>query len=483
MGLHPGPDLDLYAAANLTGLSLPETRRAMAHLVRSHLTTVRPAQRYTMHDLLRAYAAEVAHAELAEEGCRAAVGRLLTFYRHTVVQLRRLLLPAYEKDLAADEPAVAMPIGDDTAGGRWVEAERANLVATVVDAGRRGFPDYAPTMTLCLWIYLSNRGYSNDCLTLSTAAVAAARAAGDALAEADALNDLAGSLMTVGRYAETIEYGERALQLSRAAGITPDDEARLLYNLVEVYLTVGDMQAAKRHAEEALLVSRRSTDPFTEADANMRLALLHRDTGSLDEALAYATAAVQVYEPSHYVRDKGEAFITLGTVYLRLEAYDRARHYLLRSQELFRSSGQYGGALGWTLDHLGTLSRRVGERQAAARYLTESLELARAINDPGLQADALTELGLLAHEQGRTGEGVRHVEDALALSTGTGHRRTEAPAHNALAEMLLAMGDVPGARQHFSAALEVATALEDPDEQDRARTGLRHRCPARDGAA
>jgi hypothetical protein len=49
--------------------------------------------------------------------------------------------------------------------------------------------------------------------------------------------------------------------------------------------------------------------------------------------------------------------------------------------------------------------------------------------------------------------------------------------------MLLATGDVPGARQHFSAALEVATALEDPYEQDRARAGLRHRRPARDGAA
>ncbi len=58
LGLHPGPDISLPAAASLFGQPAAEVRPLLAELVRAHLLA-RAVDRYALHDLLRAYAAEL----------------------------------------------------------------------------------------------------------------------------------------------------------------------------------------------------------------------------------------------------------------------------------------------------------------------------------------------------------------------------------------------------------------------------------------
>lgn len=62
LGLHLGPDISAAAAASLAGRPVPDTRRLCAELVRASLLAEPAPGRYAFHDLLRAYAAEQAHA-------------------------------------------------------------------------------------------------------------------------------------------------------------------------------------------------------------------------------------------------------------------------------------------------------------------------------------------------------------------------------------------------------------------------------------
>ncbi len=68
LGLYPGPDLDTQIAAALTNTSLDRARQLLDLLARAHL--IQPARRhpadtgrYGMHDLLRAYATQLASAD------------------------------------------------------------------------------------------------------------------------------------------------------------------------------------------------------------------------------------------------------------------------------------------------------------------------------------------------------------------------------------------------------------------------------------
>jgi hypothetical protein len=60
LSLHPGPDLDAHAAAALSGTALDEAAEVLDLLARTHLIQRAGPGRYDLHDLLRAYARELA---------------------------------------------------------------------------------------------------------------------------------------------------------------------------------------------------------------------------------------------------------------------------------------------------------------------------------------------------------------------------------------------------------------------------------------
>ena len=65
--VHPGPDLDVSAAASLVGVAPSQARRDLAELVRAHLVTEPRTGWFAFHDLLRAYAIEHCRDLAADE--------------------------------------------------------------------------------------------------------------------------------------------------------------------------------------------------------------------------------------------------------------------------------------------------------------------------------------------------------------------------------------------------------------------------------
>ena len=94
LGLHPGPDVEPYAAAALTGTTAPQARRALDVLARAHLLSPATPGRYGMHDLLRGYACELTATLDAGQEQHAALTRLFDYYLHTAAAAMDTLFPA-----------------------------------------------------------------------------------------------------------------------------------------------------------------------------------------------------------------------------------------------------------------------------------------------------------------------------------------------------------------------------------------------------
>lgn len=89
LGIAPGPDIDLKAAASLLALPVRETKAMLRALEYVSLVSTTTLGRYHMHDLVRLYA-----AERARESDRAtALRRALDFYLHTAHEADRHLEP------------------------------------------------------------------------------------------------------------------------------------------------------------------------------------------------------------------------------------------------------------------------------------------------------------------------------------------------------------------------------------------------------
>jgi hypothetical protein len=83
LGLHPGPDFSDTAAAALAGVDVRTARRLLDAVAAAHMAEQTASDRFRLHDLLRAYAADQARREQTPLECQEALRRALTWYLHT----------------------------------------------------------------------------------------------------------------------------------------------------------------------------------------------------------------------------------------------------------------------------------------------------------------------------------------------------------------------------------------------------------------
>jgi DNA-binding SARP family transcriptional activator len=244
LGLHPGTDFDRYAVAALTAMTAEQAGQVMDVLARAHL--IRPADpgRCSMHDLLRAYARQLAVARDGEDAQHAALTCLLDYYLHTAAAAITTVLPAeVSRPPRVPRPATPAPSLADPAEARaWLEAEQANLVAAAVYAAANGSPGHATRLSATLGRYLENGGHFAEAFTLQSHARDAARRAGDRAAEATALNSLGLVAWWRGQYEQAAGHLQHALALRREAG----DQSGQAYVLANLGIVVGQQGQYER---------------------------------------------------------------------------------------------------------------------------------------------------------------------------------------------------------------------------------------------
>src|SRR5262249_5876387 len=140
LGPHPGPDISAPAAASLTGLPPRRMRPPLAELTRTNLLVEHTPGRYTLHDLLRAYATDLAHTIDTDQQRHAATHRILDHYLHTAHTADRLLAPARDPiTLAPPQPGVTPERpADHHQALAWFTTEHPVLLAAVDHAAGAG---------------------------------------------------------------------------------------------------------------------------------------------------------------------------------------------------------------------------------------------------------------------------------------------------------------------------------------------------------
>src|SRR5579872_6016913 len=139
MGLAPGPDISLSAAASLTMLPATRLRTVLGELESASLIQQHVPGRYRMHALLRLAAADQVSRDQPAGARTAALRRVTDFYLHTAVAGRRWLYACFPP-IDLGEPAVGcvpFPVADQAAAVAWFDAEYACLLAALdLEIGR-----------------------------------------------------------------------------------------------------------------------------------------------------------------------------------------------------------------------------------------------------------------------------------------------------------------------------------------------------------
>ncbi|MCA1674969.1 MAG: helix-turn-helix domain-containing protein, partial [Actinobacteria bacterium] len=186
IGLHPGPDLDPYAAAALTNTSRDQAQHLLDLLAHAHLVQPTSPDRHGMHDLLRAYAIHLSTIEDCEQDRRAALTGLFDHYLATAAAAMDALIPAEQHRRPRIPPPAtpSPPMTDPITARTWLDAERTTLISTCAYTAAHGWPGHTTRLTATLFHYLDASGHYPDALVVETHARHAAHHTGDRGAEA-----------------------------------------------------------------------------------------------------------------------------------------------------------------------------------------------------------------------------------------------------------------------------------------------------------
>lgn len=366
LALTPGPDVSVAATASLAALTVGEIRPLLSQLARANLIMERVPGRFILHDLLRAYAMELALRIDSNDERRAAKLRLLDHYLHTAYNADQLLNPFRDDPIELDPAAPAVSaehFQHHRDALAWFAAERAAMVTATTRAADDGFYAHAWRLAWTLTQFL-HQGNWHDWATVQEAGVRAAEQLaeirpqaishaglgsaytglerygdatvhllralqlyeqlGDITGMAHAHRSLTSALDGQGDYRQGLHRAEQALQLFAQDGHR-SGEARALNGVGWFHYRLGEYAIALDFCQRALELQKEIGARYDQADTLDSLARVHYQLGHDELAISCHQEAMQLYKEFGHRYFEADEFVMIGDVHLAAGRVELAR--------------------------------------------------------------------------------------------------------------------------------------------------------------
>jgi tetratricopeptide (TPR) repeat protein len=382
LGLHPGPDVAVAAVASLVGVPVARARTALGELAGTSLLVQAAPDRYSVHDLVRAFAAARSTEEDSAQERQAAVRRLLDHYLHTAHAAVLLVDPTRTAVLTAPaEPGVTtLPVTDREQALAWFAQEHAVLVAVVSLAARRQLDDQCWQLAWTLTTALDWHGHWQDLVTTQELALDALGRLSDVDGQARTRRDLGRALAQLGHHEEAAAHLTQALALYEVLG---DDagQARTHHSLGWLMLAQHRYAEALEHCEREVALFTRAGDRLWQARALNASGWVLAQLGDHDRALAVCRQALSLLEGEGDRHGEAGTWDSIGYVHHQRGDLTEAVHCYSKALAIYRDLGDRGSE-GSVLIHLGDSQHAAGDPDSAERSWTRAESLLRPMDHP-----------------------------------------------------------------------------------------------------
>jgi tetratricopeptide (TPR) repeat protein/transcriptional regulator with XRE-family HTH domain len=381
LGVHPGPDISGPAAASLAGVRPDQARDALQELVLASLLAEHVTGRFAFHDLLRAYAAELASGPAGDPDSQPAMHRVLDHYLQAAWAAERQLHPTRAAlRMPAASPGV---IGEDFASHdealHWLQAEHQVLLSAIARAADAGFNTHAWQISCALRTFLDRQGHWQIWLDSQQIGLAAAQRAGDVAGQA---------------------HVHRDLGLARTRLCSYQDAHAHLRQAVDLYRQIGD--------------------GVSQGNAHLDIARVFEAEGRSGEALSQCENALRLYVHSGQRSGEARALNAIGWYHALLGNFAQTLIYCAQPLDTFRQLGDTHAEAS-TLDSLGYAHFQLGHYQDAIACYQQALGLLQDLADRYFQALMLVRLGDAFQADGDLGKARESWQESLLILDDLSH--------------------------------------------------------------
>lgn len=365
----PGGDVGLVAAGWLISASHTAVRPQLMALVRAHLIKQHVRNRWSMHDLIRLYSAELS-AEQRDDAERAL----------KVIVVRYLLGVGAAADwltgVPNDNNKKFFPTAQHAAS--WFEEERTTAIAIVLAVAKRPEPEYRELM-LALAVGLgeilgSQRHWLREFHDVAVVGASLVPEAQNRHYAACVLNHYGSALRKMRQFDDALEAFRRAAEAAEEAGADGVGVAART-NMGNVYLDQGrDVDEVIEIYSDDVRACRESDPPDRRGEA----IALSNIGGALAKAERYTEALPPLREAVALCRDLDDkpgiasASKNLGAALGRLARIENNQAYLEEAIELLQGAAEIykerGNVSGWA-----DIANNLGQTQCQIRRFAEGI--------------------------------------------------------------------------------------------------------------
>jgi tetratricopeptide (TPR) repeat protein/transcriptional regulator with XRE-family HTH domain len=385
LGLHPGPDITVPAAASLVAASEAAAGRMLDELARTNLIVEQSPGRYAFHDLLRAYAAAQAQAQDSESEREATVGRMFDHYLQTGFAAGQLLRRTRETTTTPPPPQIGVvpeQFADFDQAMAWFQAESRVLPMLVDQAAQTGLDSLVWQLGELLTTFFDRRGYWEGLRLAQRIMLKAAVRMSDQGKQAAAYHRLGQSCTRLDYRDEARAHFGQALDVYRQVGDSIG-QGRVHSSLGALSDREGRPRDALDHARQAYELFLAAGDQGWQATVLNNMGWCHARLGEYEQALSSGEQAIALHQELGKRESEACAWDSLGYVHAQLGHHDAALACFNRSITIFRELGDRFNEAD-VLTHLGDFQLTAGEPVLAG----EAWQLALAILDELQHPDA-----------------------------------------------------------------------------------------------
>ncbi|GAA0651202.1 tetratricopeptide repeat protein [Kutzneria viridogrisea] len=464
LGLHPGPEFGLAAAAALADTTPTKVRGLLDVLVGAHVLEHHAPGRYQFHDLLRIYATEQATDHETFQDRRAALRRLLTWYLHAAHAAATTLDP-HSRQITLEPPATpgTVSFADTPTALAWYLQERANLTASVQIAFTAGFHDLAWQTAAALRSIYAHHNFFDDWITTTQIGLDSARQAGNRHGEVELLDSLGKAHLQSQQLDRAEHFHSQALQLRRQLH-DRFGEAISINALGLLAWRRRRLDQALTHFDAGLALFRELGDRRWEALLLSNLGMTYYDLARLDDADTVLQIAVALCREIGDRLYEGNALLFLAMTQREHDDLSSARDSIDAALAIAREEHNQACEAFWLLE-LARIQRRTGNADDALTSYQAAATLHRQLGDRNREAMAIDGTGETYQELDRPDEAAQFHRLAVTSFRDTGDRWALATALTHLAHALDEAGDSTPARRYWQESLAILSEFADPRAQ------------------
>ncbi|MFB8205422.1 AfsR/SARP family transcriptional regulator [Kitasatospora purpeofusca] len=478
LGVHPGPDIGLHAAAALLGRPVDETDHLLEALLHCHLVQENTPERYQLHDLIREYAHVLTQDEGGTEEAATALRRLLGFTLHAADRADRLLyprrsrlpLPMFSQLPAAEGLLYDLDLDSNDSARKWLDTEQSGLIVLAGHARSTGHPEAAAWLAHVLAGHLDSQAYWSEAHELHQASAAYWRSVPNDRCEARALIDLGATLANASRYPAAQEALQRGLTLARA---DQDDDAtaEALSLLGGLLWHQSSLVEAVDLLEESLRIRRESGDLWNTARCLANIGTIENSLGNRKSSLAAYEAALPLAREFQDRTLEFRILNNLGDLFLGMHDHASARTSFERILDIAGDDISHFDLAVAQANLAASLPVPEQYDRAVGLYRS-ALSTFRSTGSVRHEANALNGLGGTLLAAGRSADARDQYTLARELARSVGAAREEVTALRGLGECELTFGARDRAALLLTEAVTLADRVKAADELALARESL-----------